>query len=47
MTFLCYACRVECVPVCPYDGMWPSPLRCPKCGSVYEGDSGDWLEGPE
>ena len=39
--FRCYVCRVECVPVGSYDGMWPSDRRCPMCGSVYDGDTGD------
>ena len=43
----CPVCRVECAPIKPYDGMWPSPCRCPLCGRVYDGDSGDEMEGEE
>ena len=41
---ICYACKQECVKIGAYDGMYPSCSRCPKCGSIYDGD-GDWIEG--
>jgi len=40
----CYGCGCDCIPLRPYDGMYPGCERCPKCGNVYDGE-GDWMEG--
>lgn len=39
----CYSCKCKCVPLFEYDGMYPSDVRCPQCGRVFDGD-GDLIE---
>lgn len=41
----CYTCGCECEPIeLDYVPLLPRDLRCPKCGCVYDGDTGDLKE---
>ena len=39
----CYSCGCKCIPVREYDGMFPSDVRCPECGRIFDGD-GELIE---
>ena len=40
----CPACNVLCENVGEYDSFWPRDYRCPKCGSIFDGDTGDCIK---
>lgn len=40
----CPVCNVLCEDVGEYDSFWPRDYRCPKCGSIFDGDTGDCIK---